>query len=81
MFFILNEIKQLNWLEFFCVACEARSTHSDDNSGGGGGLSITLLVSDRYLLKGCINFIYTLQKSQASLSRGQVWKGRLSAEI
>ena len=47
MFSILNEIKQLNWLEFFCVACEARSTHSDDNSGGGGGLSVTLLVSDR----------------------------------
>ena len=47
MFSILNEIKQLNWLELFCVACEARSTHSDDNSGGGGDLSVTLLVSDR----------------------------------
>ena len=43
---------------------------------GGGGVVVVrfvkLLVSDRLLLKECINFIQTLQKSQASLNTGQV---------
>ena len=36
---------------------------------------VTLLVSDRSLLKGSINFIRTLQKCQPSLNTDQVLKG------
>ena len=32
----------------------------------------SLLVSDQWLLKGCINFIQSLQKGKASLKTGQV---------
>ena len=70
----------------FRVICEAWSTHRDHVSVGiVGGVFfvvrvVTLLVSDRYLLNGCINFIQTLQKGKASLNIGQVrmWRSSTS---
>ena len=43
------------FLHSFCVAYEARMTHRDNVSGGGGGIRcVTLYVSKQLLMKGCI---------------------------
>ena len=35
-------------IRYICAACEARMTHRDHDSSGGGGVhGVTLLVSDR----------------------------------
>ena len=41
----------------------------------------TLLVSDRLLLKGCINYIQTLQKGEASSNTGYFRNRRSSAKF
>ena len=63
----------------FCVTCKAWSTLKDHVSLGIH--VVTLLVSDRKLLKGCINFIQTLQKGKTSLNIGQVQKWRSFAKF
>ena len=65
--------------KFCCVACEAWSTHRDHDSVGVRG--VTLLITDQYLLNGCINFIQNLQKSKSSLNAGQVRIKRYSAKF
>ena len=51
----------------FFIACDSWSTYRDHvRLGVGGGVFVrvvTLWVSDQYFLKGCIDFIQSLQKS------------------
>ena len=68
-------LENFHWINcHFCVACEAWSTHRDHDSVGVVS-GVTILVSDRLLLKGCTNFIQTLKTDRASLNTGHVRKG------
>ena len=57
---------------FYCVVCEAWSPHRDHDSVGVVFRALQFLFPINIHLKGCTNFIQSLQKGKTSLNADQV---------